>query len=399
MDDRPMRVALVRLATPDCEPSCPEWLAASGRIDASTPAVFRRALARLGKRRVPVLVESRGGSVNHALTVGRMIRAKGLDVVVSKTVVTPCAPADVSCRKLAAAGTQLGRPEARISICASSCAFILAGGVKRYVGPWTLVGLHEIKSTTTLRRFQRLYKVERRYSWGVPVEVRRTLIKERTLSTQVLELETDEKTYERVRSFFSEMGVSEQIMPILRSAPNSSIRWLRATELRTTGIATDLVNGEQLLLPQAVAAAPAAPLTPGATAADGTVIGAAPARPAEAPCRSVAGTSLMTCTTQVGQPIPAPAPATPAVPTPNVPAAAVPAQPTLAAAPPPPATAGTASPITTSSITPAATAPAQPLPDRPAAKAAVKAKPKSKPRPARTASPAPSETRLPLGFQ
>lgn len=364
LDDKPMRVSIIRYAQPGCEPNCPEWIAATGRIDPTTPAAFRQAFARLGKRKLPVLIDSRGGSVDHALAVGRMIRARGLDVAVTRTVLTPCAATDTSCRKLHASGTLMGRPEARITICASSCAFILAGGVKRYVGPWTIVGLHEIKSTATMRRFQRLYRVERRYSWGVPVEVRRTLIRERTLSTQTIEMATGEKTYEKIKSYFAEMGVADGIMPILRSAPHSSIRWLRPNELRITALATDLVNGEQLLA-----------VTPPSAQPPSAVAVAEPAQPTTAS--------------------PAPASAAPTDAAAPVAAAPIPsAQMPAPATMPPGAAAAAARPAATTDperITPPPSA-------NPAAPAKSAAKPK--PRPALASTPPRQEDRrLPLGFQ
>ncbi len=248
-----MKVRLVRSSEPGCEPDCPEWISAQGQIDHSTPAEFRRVLARIGNRKLPILIDSIGGSVDPSLVVGRMIRAKGLDVVVTKTVLTPCDPREAACRSLKAKGVEPGRPEARISRCASSCAFILAGGVRRYVGAWTVVGLHEIKSIATRRLIRQHYRLEPRYAWGVPVEPRKTIVKEEVLRVDTREGPADEKTYDRIRAYFAEMGVGDSIMPILRSTPNSSIRWVRIAELKATGLATDFLNGEQLLMP-AVAA-------------------------------------------------------------------------------------------------------------------------------------------------
>jgi hypothetical protein len=245
---RPMKVAIVRSAAPGCEPDCVEWIAAQGRIDHTTPAAFKRAIARLGDRKLPVLLESRGGTVDHGIEAGHLIRAKGLDVVVGKTVQAQCPLTKDECRKLKAKGVEFGTPVAKYSACASSCAFILAGGVRRYVGPWTGVGLHEIKSISTIRRVQRFYRIEQRASArGARPKVRKVLLKERTLWTKTVEGPSSEKTYDRIARYFVEMGVSAGIMPLLRSAPHSSIRVLTATELKETRLATDFTNGEQLI--------------------------------------------------------------------------------------------------------------------------------------------------------
>src|SRR5262245_35993770 len=82
--DPAMQVHLVRSAEPGCEPNCPEWIAAQGRIDAGSVARFRRVLSQLGDRKVPVLIDSNGGRVNEAFEIGRLARARGLDVVVRR---------------------------------------------------------------------------------------------------------------------------------------------------------------------------------------------------------------------------------------------------------------------------------------------------------------------------
>ncbi len=274
-NERPMTVKLMRLAEPGCGPDCPEWISAMGRIDETTPGEFRKALSKLGGRKLPVLIDSAGGTVDAGLAIGRMIRAKGLDVVVTKTASATCPHSDAECRMLKARGIEFGKPEPKISKCASSCAFILAGGVRRYVGPWTLVGLHQIKIIATKRLVQRHYRVERRVEYGVPVETRRSLVKEVTLATETKEREADEKLYERVRKYFVEMGISDAVMPILRSALNSSIHWMRVAELNSTGLATDFRNGAQLLTPQNAPAPPGSPqvVAPAVTSAPSTAPG------------------------------------------------------------------------------------------------------------------------------
>lgn len=285
--DKPMQVSIVRLDQPGCEPTCVEWIMAQGRIENATPAEFKKVFNKLGKSRLPVLVDSPGGVVDAGLAIGRLIRAKGLDVAVTKTVLAPCDPKDAECRKLKAKGILLGKPEARISRCASSCAFVLAGGVRRYVGPWTVVGVHEIKSTSTLRQYRQHFRIERRYSWGVPVETRKTLLREETLSLTKLEGPADEKVYERVRLYFAEMGVAGPIMALFRSAPHNGIKWLRLPDMQSTNIATDFINGEQVLTQRVASAPPAV----GTVVGPGTVIGTA-AKPIEARCNSLGGVSL-----------------------------------------------------------------------------------------------------------
>ncbi len=250
----PMKVTLVRSNAADCEPACAEWIAAQGQIDETTPEEFRRVLARLGPRKLPILIDSVGGEVDAALTIGRMIRAKGMDIVVTRTVLEPCIAAPIQCQALRARGFETGRPQARISRCASACAFVLAGGVRRYVGAWTLVGLHEIKAVSTLRLIRQHYRLEQSAGTSAPTPPQKRIIKEEVLKVETRESPAGEGTYATVGRYFADMGIAPAIMPIMRAAPNSAIHWLRIAELRSTGLATDFVNGEQLLASKPAAA-------------------------------------------------------------------------------------------------------------------------------------------------
>lgn len=410
----PMKVRLVRSNQPGCEPDCPEWISAEGTIDAATPGEFRKVLTRLGNRKLPILVDSVGGSVDPSFSIARMIRAKGLDVVVTKTVLAPpCAPTDAECRKLKAKGIELGRPEAKISKCASSCAFILAGGVRRFVGAWTVVGLHEIKSIQTLRLVRQYYRMQP----GFLAPAKKQIVRQETLWSDKIEKPADDKTYEKIEKFFTEMGISDSVMPILRSAPHTSIRWLRPSDLKTTGLATDFINGEQLLFP------PAAVALPGAS--PGTAVVVVPSAAAgTAPCATAPGAGVP-CTTgtiggyrpagaggavdpdkagnQAAVPPPpvsyvpgAPAVAVPAVPPapsqPAAPIAAV-AEPAAPATPAPiaaPAVAPTVAP-TVAAATVRVAAPALPA-MVPAAETPAAEPPKAKPAPKPKPRPAKSDT-------
>jgi len=258
---KPMQVVIARSAAADCEPQCLEWIAAQGMIDASTPRQFKKVLAALGQRRLPILIDSAGGSVDDALAIGRMIRAKGLDVIVTQTLFKTCDKADAACNKLKRRDIHLALPHARLSKCASSCAFVLAAGTRRYVGDRTFVGLHQVASFNIRAQVLRTYRITTQYQWGVPVQQQKSLISEKKISETKQAVQTKESTYQRITAYFVEMGISQSVMPILLSTPNSSIRWLRHPELQSTGLATDFVNGEQLLLPAKLVPPPAQPAT------------------------------------------------------------------------------------------------------------------------------------------
>jgi hypothetical protein len=233
-----MQVNIVRSAHPGCEPECPQWIAAQGRIVAGTARRFREVLSQLGERKLPVLIDSGGGAVNDALSIGRLIRAKGLQVAVTRTAYTPCAPTEAACRKAKSGGELRGLAQAHLSKCASSCAFILAGGTQRLVGTGTGVGVHQI--SMTLRK----YMVRTHRSFGVRVEKQKTLVSVQTVQQGHGETQ---RTYAKIRQYFSEMGIGQEVMSLITSTPNSGIHWLTHKELQATGLATHFINGEELV--------------------------------------------------------------------------------------------------------------------------------------------------------
>ncbi len=247
INERPMQVTVVRSAAPGCEPNCAEWIAAQGQIDSSSLRKFKKVLSQIGKRRLPVLIHSIGGSVDESLAIGRLIRAKDLDVAVAKTEVLSCRAADKDCQEFAAKGGVRGRPEAYHALCASACAFVLAGGVSRHVGSRTLVGVHQLTSFETRFKVLRTYRVETRKSWFGPPVVKKTLMSEKRLDQKTVETPTADSAYKKVKTYFTEMGVTEAMMPLVMSASGKSIHWLTGRELRETKIATDFKDGEQLI--------------------------------------------------------------------------------------------------------------------------------------------------------
>jgi hypothetical protein len=240
-----MQVYLVRSAEPGCEPQCPEWIAAQGKIDGNSVVRFKRVLRQLGDRKLPVLIDSNGGRVSEAFAIGRLARAKGLDVVVGRTDLTACAPADVACRRrLKARNMRLGLPKSDLSRCASSCAFILAAGTRRLVGPTAYVGVHQIRSFYIYAKVVRTYRV---------TATTRQLVSERRVTERVVETRTPQKTYDEIGRYFAEMGIGAGLMPLILATPGDRLHWLTPDELKATGLATDRLAGEQLLTRAVVA--------------------------------------------------------------------------------------------------------------------------------------------------
>jgi hypothetical protein len=117
-----------------CGPNCSDWIAAEGVVEWDT---FKRLFAfmeRLGDRKVPVVLNNWGaGNLNVAVSLGKIIRAHGLDVRAGETVVADCEGAtETACFALKRSGNPL---DAKIDdasvLCDVVCVLVLAGGVHR----------------------------------------------------------------------------------------------------------------------------------------------------------------------------------------------------------------------------------------------------------------------------
>lgn len=243
--DPPMQIQLVRSTEPGCEPQCPEWIAAQGKIEAGAAAQFKRVLRQLGDRKAPLLIDSNGGRVSEALDIGRMARARGFDIAVSRTVFATCSRADAACRRAKADKVRLGLPQPEDSKCASACAFILAAGKRRLVGPNAFVGVHQVRSFYIYTRILPTYRL---------TATRKQLVSRRRVTEHVVETKTPQKTYDQIRRYFLEMGVGEEIMPLILATPGDQLHWMTHAELQATHLATEWIDGAQLVTK---AAAPA----------------------------------------------------------------------------------------------------------------------------------------------
>lgn len=144
-DNSPMRFVIVRSNAPGCEPTCPEWISAEGKIVSGSPGRLRTLLEHIGGRRLPVVLYSSGGDVDAALALGYLIREKKLDTMVARTVFVDCATREKKCNR--------GKDKFRVfagvtqtegALCSSACTVVLAGGTKRLANCYPCVGIHEI---------------------------------------------------------------------------------------------------------------------------------------------------------------------------------------------------------------------------------------------------------------
>jgi hypothetical protein len=210
----PMRFVRVMSADPACQPNCPEWLSAEGRIEPGSARAFAEAVERLKGRRLPILIHSPGGSVPDAIAMGELIRAKSLAVAVARTLIMNCPEAARKCPD--GPGTAITGG----ATCASACVLVLAGGVERLAGPVPLIGVHQIT----------------------------TLVKE---PEGLAHLTSTRKLYEQhgidaeVTDYLAAMGVGDPVMTLARKTPAASVRWLSLAELKGSRLATQALDAAE----------------------------------------------------------------------------------------------------------------------------------------------------------
>ncbi|MGD0563041.1 MAG: hypothetical protein ABSA66_08115 [Roseiarcus sp.] len=232
----PMRFLHVRSGGSTCRTDCPEWISAEGKIVMGTADALARVIAALGDRRLPIFINSAGGSVQDAMAMGRLIRAKRLAVVVARTAIAPCAASAREC------GEARGSAESWGAYCASACTLVLAGGIERYVSPLSFVGVHQLTEIVSKTQVKRLYSVRYFSVAGLKLELSRTLVGERR-STATTKRTADKGVDDSVDLYLAEMGVLDPMMKLTLATPARDIHWLTADELETSRLATIWVDG------------------------------------------------------------------------------------------------------------------------------------------------------------
>jgi hypothetical protein len=114
-----------------CEPNCRGWVSAVGVITADTPKDFEEFARGRQLGGATVVLDSSGGSVNDAITLGRRFRNLGLLTTVGISVPNRSGQ---GARPAVAPG----------GYCESMCVFLLLAGKKRYVPEAAHVRVHQI---------------------------------------------------------------------------------------------------------------------------------------------------------------------------------------------------------------------------------------------------------------
>ncbi|MCG7509331.1 hypothetical protein [Mesorhizobium retamae] len=133
--EAPMRFGLVRSGEPGCEPTCPEWISAEGRLDKEAPNRLKATLKQVKGRDLPLLLSSRGGELHAAMALGRLLRKNGTSVAVGRTTYISCRTEEANCGAPDAANARyVGAALVAGARCERECLLVLAGGVTRLAG-------------------------------------------------------------------------------------------------------------------------------------------------------------------------------------------------------------------------------------------------------------------------
>jgi hypothetical protein len=225
-----MRFVHVVSAHAGCAPDCAEWVSAEGKIEVGTAQTFARFIAGLGGRRLPILINSHGGSASDAMAMGRLIRAQRLVVVAARTELSPCPTVTPNCSATPGIATAFRAQ------CLSACSLVLAGGVERYVNALAAVGVHQIKlgpKTMVMRH----YLVQYRIVDGKKEEISRSLTSQEqyTVDPNANDLSNADSTVAR---YMMGMGVGDPVMSLMLATPPSSIHVMTQAELASSRLAT-----------------------------------------------------------------------------------------------------------------------------------------------------------------
>ncbi|MBZ7924639.1 hypothetical protein LAC81_28295 [Ensifer adhaerens] len=239
-----MQFFVVRSGQPGCEPTCPEWISAEGAIVRDSPALFKKLLKTIGNRRLPVVVTSPGGDVDAALALGRIIRARKLEVAVGKTRFIGCQPQQKDCRDNDGRGARyIGIAYSGGAYCNSACPLMLAGGTRRVVGQWAYLGVHQITTvhTQVLTRYQEKYRIVN----GKKKVTSKKVVSRKNVGTRTT-YEMSKAQERELAAYLAEMGVGRAVIDQMKITFANDMRKIEPVAMMEMKLITQL-GGVELL--------------------------------------------------------------------------------------------------------------------------------------------------------
>lgn len=254
----PMVVTIHRDLNPGCEPNCLEWISAEGVITPTTPQAFEKVFRKIGTRKPLILINSPGGSLEGAIAVARMVRRRGLDVMVARSSAVDC-PAGKENKGMV--GTCSAVPLPSQGACFSACPIILAAGKNRIVGAGGRVGVHMPMATLHHTKVIRRYVIRSTQMPDGRIVRKKELVSEKEVGRSTRNVEGYGPAVRVLRGAFAEMGVSPDVMSLVTATPFSSIRILTDSELDMFGF-RNVSHTPQFLATLREAIAPPRPVPP-----------------------------------------------------------------------------------------------------------------------------------------
>ena len=220
----------------ECEPNCPQWIYAEGEIVANTANKFNQILRVAGGKAPLLIIQSGGGDVRAAMSMGRAIRTRKMNVAVGYAFGLACNANDPFCSEtLKSRQTTPGFVSTQPSYCASACTLVLAAGVARIADKNSVIGTHQIINKPI---FQKIFYRERYYLiHGRKKIVSRTVTKRQTIIGKATTKLVPGFEAELER-YIKSMGVGNDFLDYYAKAPPSSVYKMTDTERLETKIVT-----------------------------------------------------------------------------------------------------------------------------------------------------------------
>ena len=201
-----------------CGAGCREWIAADGTIDPAAPQRLRALLQRLGKRELPIYFHSPGGSVEGAIELGRLMRARQMTAGVARTIPQGCDRSrdrESACDALRRSGRELPAELRTVpTLCNSSCVYALIGAAAREVAAGAQLGVHAAVVVAYHR------------NGGAPPANVPARLKAAALA----------RANERIERYLASMGIDRALFRMASEVSHERVRYLTRDEMARFGI-------------------------------------------------------------------------------------------------------------------------------------------------------------------